>query len=194
MIHEGGVFPAFVVSDTTVLRVFVKIKSVTDFIAAWMISNDYIIEGEPFSAVRRAPVFHGDGADLWVIERHGSRSAIVPPPDPQRSIRMVRHLESLRRRERDWPDDDQGFARVPVQFLGHGRGDGDHFLTAGARLHAHRILDEQGAVGQFAGNPQRVGFVSAASAPGGAAFQCASGRSAVMTTAHRPSAWRSRHR
>lgn len=112
MIHEGGVFPAFVVSDTTVLRVFVKVESVADLMAAWMISNDYIIEGEPFSAVRRAPVCHGDGADLWVIERHGSRSVVVPPPDPQRSIRMVRHLESLRRRERDWPDDDQGFARV----------------------------------------------------------------------------------
>ncbi|MCC6906436.1 MAG: hypothetical protein IT430_00715 [Phycisphaerales bacterium] len=110
--HEGGVFPTFAVSDTTVHRVFIKVESVADFMAAWMISNDHVIEGEPFAAVRRAPVFHGDGADLWAIERHGSRSIVVPPPQPQRSLQMVRHYESLRRREREWPNDDQGFARV----------------------------------------------------------------------------------
>lgn len=112
LVHAGGLFPTFVVSDTTVHRVFIKVESVADFLAAWMISNDHVIEGEPYGAMRRAPVFHGDGADLWVIERHGSNSVVVPSPDPQRSIRMVRHFESLRRRERDWPEDEQGFDRV----------------------------------------------------------------------------------
>lgn len=110
--NDKGVFPAVILAEGPMMRVGIKVDFVADFVAAHMISNDFRIEGEPFGMMRRAPVFRGDNAEMWVVERQGYRGFAVPEPDPVRSVRAMKHLESFRRRERDWPTDEQGFARV----------------------------------------------------------------------------------
>ena len=110
--NEKGIFPQVILAEGPMMRVGIKVDSVADFVAANMISNDFRIEGEPFGMMRRAPVYRGNNGEMWVVERQGYRGFAVPEPDPARSVRAMKHLESFRRRERDWPTDAQGYTRV----------------------------------------------------------------------------------
>ena len=62
--------------------------------------------------MRRAPAFHGDKAELWVIERHGYTGFAVPKADDEDALLALRHLEAFRRRTREWDDDELGFDHV----------------------------------------------------------------------------------
>jgi hypothetical protein len=117
-IHPGAMFPAVILDPAPVTRVFVKVDSVIDFLSAWHIADDPAtaaddIEGEPLAPMRRARAFCGSdpnaAAELWAIERHGYKGFVVPKPDPDRAMLILKHAESFRRRARDYDDDAQGF-------------------------------------------------------------------------------------
>src|SRR6185369_9003741 len=60
------------------------------------------------------PIFSGQHAELWVIERHGYRPYLPPPSDPVRAILTLKHLENFRRRQRFFSSDTDGFAHANV--------------------------------------------------------------------------------
>lgn len=111
-IHDGAMFPLIVLDAAPETCVAIKVDSVVDFLAAWHITDEHPVEGEPLAAMRRAPVFKSDDAELWVVERHGYRGFAVPKADPDQAMLVLRHLEAFRRRTRNWDDDEVGFDHV----------------------------------------------------------------------------------
>ena len=111
-VHEGAIFPTVVLDSDQVTRVAIKVESVVDFLAVWHITDEHPVEGEPMAAMRRACAFEGDDAELWVIERHGYRGFAIPKPDLDHALLALRHLESFRRRTRNWDEDELGFDHV----------------------------------------------------------------------------------
>jgi len=116
-VHQGGLFPRIVLEDRAATRLFVKVDSVIDFLSAWHIADDPRtatdnVEGDPASAMRQARAFMGDGAEVWVVERHGYRGFVAPKPDAERGMLMLRHLEAFRRRARDFDSDSAGLDHV----------------------------------------------------------------------------------
>ncbi|MFN0133286.1 MAG: hypothetical protein ACKVW3_12270 [Phycisphaerales bacterium] len=113
-VHEGGLFPRIVLEDGNDTRIFVKVDSVIDFLAAWNIAdtpgtNDDDVEGDPLSPMRQARAFRGERAEVWVVERHGYRGFVAPKPDADRGLLMIRHAEAFRRRARDFDTEAAGF-------------------------------------------------------------------------------------
>ena len=108
-VHDGAMFPAVVLVDGPVTRIDIKVDAVADFLAVWRLESS--IEGEPLTQVRRALAFASDQAELWVIERHGYRGFEIQPADAQRGIASLRHLEALRRRQRDFGEDQAADAK-----------------------------------------------------------------------------------
>ena len=110
--HPGAILPPILASRGPTVRVTIKVEFVADFVAAHSISNDHVIQGEPWSQYRRVPVYYGDNAELWAAERHGYKGFEIGQPDPARSVLTLRHYESLRRRARDLGDEERSFARA----------------------------------------------------------------------------------
>jgi len=127
--HLGAMFPEIVLVEGPAAvpsqaptpaptRIAIKVDSVVDFITANRIPDDFPIEGEPHAQMRRALAFRtpqaGElgAAELWVVERHGYRGFDIPRTDPAKVICMLRHAEALRRRQRDFPDDQLGYKHV----------------------------------------------------------------------------------
>jgi len=119
-VHDKGMFPRIILDSGKTTKVWIKVESVIDFLAAWRIADDPTtgadnIAGEPLAPMRQARAFQGepapgaDPAELWVIERHGYRGFTVPKPDADRAMLILKHSEALRRRNRDFPDDAQAF-------------------------------------------------------------------------------------
>ncbi len=111
-VHLGAILPQVVLGDGPLRRVGIKVDWVADFLATWAVPNDQPISGEPMTALRRATAFRGDNTELIAVERHGYLGFAEMQADPRREIAAIRHLESFRRRRRDWPTDDQGFEHV----------------------------------------------------------------------------------
>ncbi|MEZ6319275.1 MAG: hypothetical protein R3B49_11080 [Phycisphaerales bacterium] len=110
--HPGAILPPVLAATGPTLRVGIKVERVSDFAAVHAIPNDHVIQGEPWSRLRRLPAFYGDNAELWAIERRGYSGFKVDDPDPARSVLTLRHSEALRRRARDFEDEALGFARA----------------------------------------------------------------------------------
>jgi len=110
--HHDGLFPLIALSDTSHTQIGITVDSVSDFLAAWSITNDYLVEGEPFAPMRRVRVSCETSATLWAVERHGCRDFVAVPSDPHRCLAAMRHYESFRRRKRAWPDDELGWERL----------------------------------------------------------------------------------
>jgi hypothetical protein len=108
-IHEGAMFPTFVIDPSPKTCVGVKVESVVDFLSAWHVTDEHEIDGDPLAPMRKARVWEGDRSELWVVERHGYRGFAVPRVDPDQAVMVLRHQEAFRRRTRDWDDDDLGF-------------------------------------------------------------------------------------
>ncbi|MBL8764570.1 MAG: hypothetical protein JNM07_09915 [Phycisphaerae bacterium] len=113
-VNESGIFPAILLSGGQTTRVGIKAESVVDFLSAWHIADDPTvseddIDGAPLAQFRRALAFRDGASELWVIERHGYRGFKTDDPPPARTVATLRHLESFRRRARDWDDDEAGF-------------------------------------------------------------------------------------
>ncbi|MBL9032275.1 MAG: hypothetical protein JNM80_11310 [Phycisphaerae bacterium] len=116
-VHQGGLFPRIVLEDRAATRLFVKVDSVIDFLSAWHIADDPRtatdnVEGDPASPMRQARAFMGDGAEVWVVERHGYRGFVAPKPDAERAMLRLRHIEVFRRRARDFDSDSAGLDHV----------------------------------------------------------------------------------
>ncbi|MBC7835906.1 MAG: hypothetical protein H7Y88_12525 [Phycisphaerales bacterium] len=109
-VHEGGMFPAVVLGEGNVTRLGVKVESVADFAAAWEIHEP--IQGQPLSRFRTMQASAGEGAELWVVERHGYRGYSVPQFDDAKAVTMLRHAEALRRRKRNFGTDAESFAHT----------------------------------------------------------------------------------
>ncbi|MGI9014592.1 MAG: hypothetical protein ACR2GY_10135 [Phycisphaerales bacterium] len=117
--HHGAMFPRILIGTGSITRIFIKVDSVADFLAAWHIADDPTIseddiEGEPLSQMRRAPAFRSSAAELWVIERHGWPGFASPHQDADRALKSLKHLEQFRLRKRDWDDDISG-----IDHTGH---------------------------------------------------------------------------
>ncbi len=108
-VHPGAIFPHVVLDSSATTRIAIKVDSVVDFLAAWHITDDHAIEGEPLAKLRRAPAFHGHNAELWVVERHGYRGFAITNLDSEQAIKKIMHSEAFRRRTRDWDEDILGF-------------------------------------------------------------------------------------
>ena len=108
-IHPGAIFPQVVMDNSPVTCIGIKVDSVVDFLSAWHITDDHAIEGEPLAKLRRAPVFSGENAELWVVERHGYRGFAIAKLDSDLAVKKLQHSEAFRRRTRDWDEDVLGF-------------------------------------------------------------------------------------
>jgi hypothetical protein len=111
-VHPEAMFPEVVLHPNPATVVAVKVESVADFLTAWQVPHRLPIAGDPLAQMRCAPVFSGDKAELWVIERHGYRAHVPPPSDPGRGILTLKHLEAFRRRQRNFASDLEGFAHA----------------------------------------------------------------------------------
>ncbi len=111
-VHEGAIFPVIVLRERAYTNVWVKVDFVADFVAAHQISPDTAIEGEPWSPMRKALVFHGEACGMTVVERHGYRGYSLPVWSAEKSVLAMRHLEALRRRRREWPTEEEAFAHT----------------------------------------------------------------------------------
>lgn len=107
--HSLGLFPRVRVHVGKTRQVFLKVESVTDFLAAQSLSN-VSIQGAHLASVRRARVAHENGIEVWVLERHGSLAfepnlnKVVPLAE------IAKHSEAMRLRQRDFDDSADGFA------------------------------------------------------------------------------------
>jgi hypothetical protein len=108
--HPGGLFPRIVVHHDLITRLAIKVDSVADFLAIHQI--DAPIDGDPLCVYRRAKVSTGPNSELFAAERHGYRGLDIPRADPKLSIKMLDHLEKLRRRPRDFDKDAYGFDKA----------------------------------------------------------------------------------
>jgi hypothetical protein len=110
--HAGAIFPEVVFQPTPVTVVAIKVESVADFLAIFQVPLRHPTVGDPLAQMRCAPVFAGQNAELWVIERHGYRAYTAPTPDPVRAVLTLRHTEAFRRRQRFFQNDAEGFAHA----------------------------------------------------------------------------------
>lgn len=110
--HPGAILPPILGATGPTVRVGIKVERVSDFAAAHVIPNDHVIQGEPWSRLRRVPAFYGDNVELWAVERRGYNGFKVDEANAARSVLTLRHYESLRRRQRAFEDETSGFARA----------------------------------------------------------------------------------
>ncbi len=108
-VHNGAMFPSIILSDSPVTRAGIKVDSVADFLATWRL--EHRIEGEPFGQFRQALAYHGTYADLYIVERHGSRAFVPAHHSADKIVASLRHLERFRNRHRDFGVDDQADIR-----------------------------------------------------------------------------------
>ncbi len=131
-VNDKGIFPAIVLGAGQTTRIAIKVESVPDFLTAWHIAEEPAtgegsIQGGPLCAVRKAKAFGAGSAELWVIERHGSRAFTAPEIDPPTAPKVLRHAEAFRRRQRDWADEGvaldhaQGLVQAAIADLGRDR-------------------------------------------------------------------------
>jgi len=111
-VHPGAIFPAILIGKGGRTRVGIKVESLSDAFAANAVDNSFRSEGEPGSRFRWGQLFVSPGAELWAVERHGYRG-FAPVEDPL-AVRLEaqRQLERLRRRQRNFATDAEGFGRL----------------------------------------------------------------------------------
>jgi hypothetical protein len=127
-VHEKGIFPDILLRDSEGIVLAAQVESVADFLAAQQLDRD--IEGEPGATYRRAHVWDGQGAALWVVERHGHEGFDVPTHSAEQLLAAQRHLETFRRRRRHFDDVGDGFNHTDA-LVRHAIGDlGTHWTCA----------------------------------------------------------------
>jgi len=109
--HEGALFPTVLLAETPGVEVGIKVDAVVDFLAAWDL-EDVVIEGAPLAPMRRACVARADGAALWVVERRGYPSMLVPEWSDEKAAASLEHLEAFVRRPRRLQDEARAFAET----------------------------------------------------------------------------------
>ncbi|MBM4113337.1 MAG: hypothetical protein FJ253_08180 [Phycisphaerae bacterium] len=114
-INERGIFPRIALSDGPVLKVGIKVECVGDFVQAHRLFQSPVI-GEALGQFRAARACRGEDAEVWAIERHGWLGFSAPVFDPVKAAMAEAHRDRLRRRRRDFPEDELGF-RLLHQLL-----------------------------------------------------------------------------
>jgi hypothetical protein len=109
-LQEQGIFPVIILTDGGPLRTAIKVESVADFLVIWQECAHEAIQGPPLAPLRTAKVFHDDEAELIVLERHGYAGFDIPPWSDHQTAAVLRHQEAFRRRNRQFEDDETGFA------------------------------------------------------------------------------------
>lgn len=104
-VHHGGIFPQVLLIDGPAMRLGIKVESVADFAATHNLPPSHALEGDPFSRFRRVLFASSKGAEMWAVERRGFRGHEPESSNPARSLAAMRHLETFRRRQRDFDDD-----------------------------------------------------------------------------------------
>src|SRR5882672_8367652 len=109
-VQDQGIFPVIILTEGGPLRAAIKVESVADFLVTWQECAHEAIEGSALAPLRQAKVFHDDEAELIVLERHGYAGFEIPPWTDHQTAAVLRHKEAFRRRNRQFPDDEAGFA------------------------------------------------------------------------------------
>ena len=111
--HNGGMFPAIVLSDALSARsVAIEVESVADFLVAQNLGDDVPIDGDPLASVRMAKVAEGASSEVWAIERHGERGFNPTAIGDRQAAAVIRHGEAFWRRRRRFADPADGFAHA----------------------------------------------------------------------------------
>lgn len=111
-VNERGIFPHVILVDGPVTRIAIKVDWVADFCAAWHLPASRVVDGDPLSQLRRVVAFTGQDVELLAIERHGYRGYETPRPDTAKAVKAMRHFEGLRRREREFDNEVEGFEHL----------------------------------------------------------------------------------
>lgn len=111
-VNDKGIFPAIILCDSQVTHIAIKVASVADFLFAQHVPAADHIQGSPCSQFRSVCAFHGSNAELWAVERHGTRAFQPDAPDFAKAVASQHHLEALRSRRRNFATDAQGFAEI----------------------------------------------------------------------------------
>ena len=109
--HAGGMFPTVIVDEGERVRLAIKVESVADFAAA----NDIpLLSAElPLSVFRKTFVpSDNEDAELWAVERHGTRVFWSVNQTRDERILRAKHAERFRTRRRRFESEADGFSRA----------------------------------------------------------------------------------
>jgi hypothetical protein len=107
--HAGVLLPRVTLTNSTSRRLFLRVESVVDFVAANSGFDHVQIEGQPNVAMRRARIDATGDIEFWIIERHGWTSDDVPAIDGDTLMKVLRHEQAFRLRQREFEYDHWGF-------------------------------------------------------------------------------------
>jgi hypothetical protein len=110
-VHPDGMFPRLVVSESEQESIGIKVDSVVDFLASHRVW-DTSIAGAPYSSLRQATVWRGEGMCVKVVERHGDLGFAPGQAAPEFLAALARHSEAFRLRKRDFATASEGFAHA----------------------------------------------------------------------------------
>lgn len=103
--------PDILLTESDRMSVGLLVDSVADFFAANQFDGVDHIQGEPLARARWAQVAQGDGAALWVFERHGYDGFHLKFEIAEHRIAAMHHLERFRARARGG-DQAHAFERI----------------------------------------------------------------------------------
>lgn len=98
--HPGASTPDILLTESDRMSVGLLVDSVADFFAANQLAGVDHIQGEPLARARWAQVAQGEGAALWVFERHGYDGFHLKFEIAEHRIAAMHHLERFRARHR----------------------------------------------------------------------------------------------
>lgn len=105
--HVGGMFPLLRL-DTDVFGLGIKVESVSDYLNVNGL-KDTPVHGDAWSRFRSARIAAENGAELWIVERHGYRGFTPEQLSPQQVATVLRHYEAFHTRHRRFDDDAAAF-------------------------------------------------------------------------------------
>ena len=109
--HEGGLFPAIVLTSDGSYALHVKTESVVEVLQAHAVSLP--IAGAAWAPLRHVRLAEGH-AELWAVERHGYRGFDIQRISPERVTAILRHDEAFLTRRRAGENSSDGFAHARV--------------------------------------------------------------------------------
>lgn len=107
--HVGGLFPSIEMDGPAGGGLVIKVESVADFLVRHHLDDQTRIEGAPLSSLRRATIASESETRLSIVERHGYKGWEPVPISAGRIKALLWHAESLRRRRREFADEQEGF-------------------------------------------------------------------------------------
>lgn len=108
-VHPGALLPRVTLSKDRARRLFLRVESVIDFHVANPQFDRSCIEGKPGEVMRRSRIDQSGGMELWFIERHGHTTDDLVDTDAATLLKLARHDEAFRLRNRRFEKDADGF-------------------------------------------------------------------------------------